>query len=576
MPISPEQEQELLRLRQEEAQEQAGGLTPEQDQELISLKQEEDRLNPTAGPQQALNYGNAIVGEGLGIGLLPKAMSIAGGGMAKIVLEGMEAASEAGLIKPGYEAPTFIETVEDVYSGYKGGVDKSREQSPITTGLGEFALGMGTGVGAAKTAAGKALTQSINKPLYNAPKNLSQRMINILSKRGQQAAAGEASFRAYETGQTDLGDEGKALTRVAPVGAVTALGAGAAGKLASKLAPAADEGLKTVGKLANKYNIPVAVSQITDSPAINNLQKISREIVGSGWNTFKDKQDRAFTKALTNTFGQDSEKFTPELMDKAFGRLGKKFDEFGKGKTFNLNSKELNQLADDVLNYDTAYSTEAIKAFKKEIKNLQTQIKDGTISGERLNFARNRLNKLARKTNDFDKNELFKDAENIIVDILTEGDEAAAKALSKTKQEYKNLLVIEPVAVKAKGGAISPTTLNNRVSKIYGRAHTRGKSGDIGELARIGLEIMPEQLGSDTAQKTLYGAATVGLLANPTTGIQAGTAIGANTAYQKLLNQNQNIVNELLKDRFLKEMGSTATSTVASGAAASNIENLLE
>jgi GH24 family phage-related lysozyme (muramidase) len=105
--------------------------------------------------------------------------------------------------------------------------------------------------------------------------------------------------------------------------------------------------------------------------------------------------------------------------------------------------------------------------------------------------------------------------------------------------------VIEPLAAKAKGGMINPTQLNQRVSQVYRRAHTIGESGDIGDLARIGNELMPVLGGSDTAEKLLYmtGAGGTAVVNAPLT----GAALAGNRLLQSGVNRNQALVNKLIE-----------------------------
>lgn len=326
----------------------------------------------------------------------------------------------------------------------------------------------------------------------------------------------------------------------------------AAGKALDAITPSIDEGMVAVGKIAQKYNIPVSFPSLTKSESVKNFQKMSQTVPLSGENKFRAKQMEAFNKALTKSFGYESPRITPEVMNAAFKKVGNEFDSLGKGKVFN--SSGFQQSIDDVLADASIYTDDALNAFSKEVDTVRANFApDGSISGERLGQLRTRLNRLARKTNDADKAELFKSLENSVIDMMTAGDDVAKSALSEAKRKYKNLLVVEPLANKAVGGEINPSLLANRAEKIYGRAYTTGNAGEIGDLARIGKELLIKEGGSDTAPKMVQlglGGTALTAFTNPSIGVPAaGIAAGgiaANRAVQSGILRNQNLVNRAL------------------------------
>jgi hypothetical protein len=523
------------------------------------LSEDEERQHSPL-PEQVLNLGMEAI-KGATVGLAPKAMA----GMGALAMKGpLEAAEFA--TKDEFQAPSL----GDIYKGLYSGIERRHEQSlidnPILTPMAEVGGGLVGGYGA-----GKSLGQGVAKvkgimPALPAVKNpLTQKALRALGKVGAASGVGGTSMGVYSAGTAPIGEEKQAFVEGVPIG----MKVGAAAPLITggvqKLIPKADEGLKEIGRLAKKHNIPLSLSQITQTRPIKNIQKISQELPFSGWDEFRGKQLSTFNKALTKTFGQESDSISTKVMDKAFKDVGDEFDNLAKGKTFTVGSK-IDDAVSDILEDQTAYTDDAIKAFQKEIDVIKKNVSGDDISGEKLNFLRSRMNRLARKTKDSDKSELFRDAENIIIDLMTEGDEIAKAGISSTKQKYKNLLVIEPLAAKGKGGNINPTLLNNRVSKIYGRQHVRGKSGEIGELARIGNELLPELGGSDTVSKSIYtGMGVLGLGAiDPATGTLAATALGGNKAYQSWLNQNQKIISKTLEDNFKKAMSDPATAAALS------------
>lgn len=372
---------------------------------------------------------------------------------------------------------------------------------------------------------------------------------SLALRSGKGAVVAAPISGLYAAGETE-GDRGEAFLSGSGLGAAIGASLPVAGAALSTMGaalPKVDVALAQVGKLAQKHNIPVSFDQLTSSRPIKNVQKVSQELPFSGQEAFRDKQMASFNKAIFKTIGMDADKFTPEVMDKAFSKLGKEFEILGAGKKF--------QFGDDFVRILDAIRSEAQDIYTKDsIQNFESVVGkalkeadgQGYISGEKLNKIRSNVNSLARKTKNQETKELLHDFENVLIDTMTGGNEAEKKAFNLTKQKYKNLLAIEPLAAKAKGGNISPSALSSRVSRIYGRQYVRGKAGEIGEIAEVGRQLLPELGGSDTTQKMLYagGALGAGVL---DAGLTASTLAG-NRLMQSGIFRNQPLMNIAIKN----------------------------
>jgi hypothetical protein len=319
------------------------------------------------------------------------------------------------------------------------------------------------------------------------------------------------------------------------------------------LSPATEEGLIDVATTAKRFNIPLSLDQISGNRTLKNVQKVSQEIPFSGQQSFRDNQMRAYNKALFKTVGVEADMFTPKSMSIAFNKVGGEFDAVTKGRTFGIGGDFIDNLASTASDVRSQYGEEAFNAFQREAAKVIDDFSGDAISGELISRQRSRINALARKASPGQKEALL-DLENDIVDGITSGDPLVQNALSQAKQRYKNLIVLEPIANKAKGGMISPSLLNGRVSQVYKRAHTIGKSGDIGDLARVGSELLPELGGSDTAQKLMimkaaaYPSAAIAGATVPGAAVPAlaatGIGAGVNRIFQSGINRNQGLIDK--------------------------------
>lgn len=466
----------------------------------------------------------------------------------------------------GQEDATLGGAYDQLLNEQRANLQAAQEQYPTTSTVAEIAGGLGTlgGLGAG-TKVGRAIYGAGAKGLAPAAVTKLGKAANMASKIGIGAGTGAATVGAYGFG-TGEGGAGKRLDEAksnailgATVGGSLPLATTGLGAVGLALAPKIDEGLREVGKLAQKYNIPVSLDQLTSSRSVKSAQKVSQDIPFSGQAGFQEKQREAWQAAVAKTFGAEGKRLTPELADESFTRLGKQFDMLGKGKTISVGGLVNN--IDKKIIQDSAYSgltQETKDSFNKYLKDkLLPNILTGEIKGEVLNKIRTDVNGLARKVKDPALSELYRDLENELIDTLTEGSGVAAQAFKKTKQQYKNLLAVEPLFTKGRGGIANPSLLNSRVEKIYGRAYTKGQAGELGDLARIGRDLLPELGGSDTQAKLL----TSGIIGSVGTGaalgsaapaVLAGTTMAANRGLQAI-NRNQALIGRLLN----KEAGAS-------------------
>lgn len=376
---------------------------------------------------------------------------------------------------------------------------------------------------------------------------------NIAGQSLRGSAVAAPTLAAFGAGEAETGERIEGAKEALGVGlpvvaALPVAGAGlaAAGGAIKSAIPKVDEGLIDVARIADKFKIPLSVDQITGSRAVKAAQKVSQDLPFSGQNAFRDQQLSAFHSALNKTIGQDADKITPKIMDKAFKDVGKKFDIVERGKKFDADSlfDKVTQIANDA---DITANSDARENFQKAVDRMFGDVgKDNKIRGEALGFHRKKINSLARKTNNQDTRELLLDLENAIIEEVTSGDLGAKKDLLQAKQIYKNLLVIEPLAAKTKSGFINPTQLINRVSRIYGRQFVRGKAGDIGQLARVGNELLVELGGSDTASKSIITGMVAGGAWNHAAILPMLGGLAVNKAVQEKINRNPKIVKSII------------------------------
>lgn len=517
-----------------------GNETPEQLSALKSKLRQTYGLAQQERGRSTLEKGvnlAASAAKGATFALGPKIASGVGSAIAKPVLEGVE-------LLGGPEAPSYEQLYKMGVEKYSAPQQQAAQDMPLSALGAELAGGIVGGVGLAGTKAARAFGALARRG-------------GPIGRIGAGAVAGESAQRVYEAGEAPAGQEGEVLGREGvSMGGVLGGAVPAVGALGRAVAPKVDEGLKATAQLAQKYKIPLSIDQITSGRAIKAAQKVSQDLPFSGQEGFRDKQMAAFNRALLKTVGEDGDKFSRPVIDRAFLNVGKKFDKLTKGKVFPVSDDALDSLSNiqEGVSGGT-YGEAGERLFKKYSDDLFARIQDDKLYGDDLVKLRNKFAKISRTGSNIDAQTLAKDMENVLVDMI---GESAPAALRDAKHKYKNLIVLEPLLAKVKSGNISPTGLTSRVSRVYGRNFTRGKAGDIGELADIGREILPELGGSDTQARQgvalLAGTAASGFV-DPTIALVGGGAMAVNRAIQSGVNRNQAIIGAMTKEArgdFLK------------------------
>lgn len=315
-----------------------------------------------------------------------------------------------------------------------------------------------------------------------------------------------------------------------------------------------DEG-KEVAKLAKQYDIPLGMDDLTDSKAYRTMISEGQTIPFSGAQKRIDNQLSKFTRAVSKSIGLDTDKLTVEAIDDAFTKVGKEFDDLVRDKTFVMNddvTSGFNEIKD--IAEKNGFGADGLKLFNEYLRDMTAEAPIGSgreVSGATLSKLRAKLNAVGRRASDQNAKALANELESTISDFITDG---SPEALKQAKYRYKNLIAIEPLAAKDQlGGQISPAQLLGRVRQVYKRQFSRGKAGELGDLANIGQYIKESIPNSGTSQRTgmrnfltgNIGVAPFMGLANPVVGaIQGGTALAGLAGNRAL--QSRNFDQDLL------------------------------
>ena len=326
-------------------------------------------------------------------------------------------------------------------------------------------------------------------------------------------------------------------------------------------APAVDD------PLAQKMidmGVPLKQSQVNGGGFSKLADSAVKDIPGSGASKFNDAQFSGFNRAISHTFGEDSDKITPDVIDSAYTRIGNMYDTALKGKQIPFTNSDLQAFSDidDKTSFlDPAHRSIVTNQLDKIMNEAQAN--GGTIPGETLGAIRSTIAG-GIKSAPPGAGMLLRELRDHIINMSG----TAAPQLREANAQYSALKTIEPLAIKAtaSGGNISPSLLQNQVVKTIGpKQYASGGAGNLGnlaDLARGGQKYLKNMVpDSGTAKRSLFYASGLELLGsgvdsivtgNPTPFLSSVATLGGGAIAARLLNKkntNPTAVENLLQGR---------------------------
>lgn len=306
----------------------------------------------------------------------------------------------------------------------------------------------------------------------------------------------------------------------------------------------------TLAAKAKSLGIPVNIAQLGDSKFLQTLNSSIQQMPFTGGAKAASEQRGAFTRAVSRTFGEDTDKVTPDIYASAKSRLGSQFDDLAARNNLNVDPAlkiKLGAIQDQATNMA---DDGTIRAVNNVIDRIGEQSKTvPSISGQGATFlpgeAYSSVDSMLGNAikNGGEKAAYLKNIQGVLRDGMDQSiSPADQQAWQQTRSQYRNLKAIRDVVGKDAGdGNIPPALLmsalnNNNAGK---EAMAMGVRGDLGDLGRIGRQFVQDKVpNSGTAQRAmamgLVGGGGAAFGAGPAT--IAGMVLGGATA-GRLLNK---------------------------------------
>jgi hypothetical protein len=386
--------------------------------------------------------------------------------------------------------------------------------------------------------------ERLTGPLYS-PKTTAGDYAQTVGEFAPAALAGPGSLAKRLVTQTivpgltseALGQATKGTDSEPVARAIGAMAGAALPSIASRVVSpiAASAGRDVAVQTLTNEGVPLTAGQRTGSRSLQYAESALGDAPFSGGSASKvmSNQAEAFTAAALNRIGEDATRATPEVIDRAFDRIGGVFNRVAQNNTIPLDQRLLGDLSDAWSNYS---SVVAPSQMAPVVKNMIGDVLDmagknnGQLSGAAYQAMRTKLGQVLRSTTSPELKQAVGDIQSALDDALARNASPNdLAAINQARQQYRNLMVIQRAATGAGSqtaeGLISPSQLRNAVVNQSRRAYARGQ-GDFADLARAGETALKPLPQSGTAPRLTASAvpAVIGSLLGSM--IDGGAGIG--------------------------------------------------
>jgi len=325
-------------------------------------------------------------------------------------------------------------------------------------------------------------------------------------------------------------------------GAVLGAGTGALlGKIAKPIKNALTPEAQRLAQIAEAEGINLTAAQKTGSKGLSLLEAGFENLPFTAGRQARvaEKQFEELTGAALLKAGITAREATPEVIEKAYTRIGGQIGDITKSAAMPIDDVFVN----DVVKVIDEYANVIDPLRRPQFDAIVNEITSGqALKGEAYQKTRSQLGKMAKSLYNTDPNyanalEGVQDAMDNAMQRVLPAD--SAQALTKARRQYANLKTIMKAASSTSkdttAGMLTPAALQNAVKVNNPLGYVTG-AGDLNDIARAGGMFLKKSIpdsgtASRTAMKDLLqgkiGTAAIGGGAGYLADGQEGAMVGA-------------------------------------------------
>lgn len=268
------------------------------------------------------------------------------------------------------------------------------------------------------------------------------------------------------------------------------------GAVGSKLAPAYSEAKQAAINTAQRFNIPLHLTQVANSPFGKVVGSVTKYLPFSGSYAADQAQRQAWNRALASTVGQDATELSPDVMAAAHTANGNAYNALFARNAVNVDDNAINRLADIQQQAHADLTPEQAGIVDRQIDKYLGGAGDngGAIPGRRYQNIRQEL--LGVEGHAQPSAHYVKQVRNAMEDAAEQSmGTQDASVLRGLNAQYKNLKTLDK-GLAQNGGA------NYTVAPANLWRLTQGKFGGTPELRALG------QLGQTVLKDPIHDSGT--------------------------------------------------------------------
>jgi len=268
------------------------------------------------------------------------------------------------------------------------------------------------------------------------------------------------------------------------------------GAVGRKLTPTYSTAKQAALDTAQRFNIPLHLTQVANSPFGKLVGSVTKWLPFSGSYAADAAQRQAWNRALAATMGEDSGELTQDLVSHAKGVAGNDYDRILHGNQIDMDAPTMDNLAAAQAKAHTELTGEHAALVDKQIDSILNEAanNDGVIPGAKYQDLRQSL-KDASSANPALKHHLGN-----VRSALEDAANRQLPDLAPVNARYNNIKTIERGLKQVSGAnnTISPANLYHLTQGQY------GATPEMKALAQLGQTVLKDPLhDSGTAQRML-------------------------------------------------------------------------
>lgn len=250
---------------------------------------------------------------------------------------------------------------------------------------------------------------------------------------------------------------------------------------------------------AKQLGINIPADRIANSKPMNAVASSLEYVPLSGRTGTLDKMQSQFNRAVSRTFGQDSDNVTKALRDAAVS-LGDDFDRVLRSTAVKVDDQLIDDLAQAAQRAGSELESGQARIITNQIDEILNKAQNGFIDGQAAYNIKRTLDRIGKRNSPegFYADELRKTLMDALNRSLGPDD---AQSFARLREQYGNMLTLRRFAQNGIDGDVS-------IARIANMRDIR--SPQLQELADIAAQFLKPREGAHGAAQRVYGAALGG------------------------------------------------------------------